>query len=164
MKNDELAKKIKELTNMVSSSEFEVNIFDEVKNDSYQMPDSIKKKVFWLLNKMGIETISCGFEIYSDEGCEGELNNYQLNLIRFSDQAEMFESKEKIKDRFTDEIWDLLEELCIAPMEVISKARNCNSSGSITYEPAKMLIKVEENIDTNESESFDEVVWSKEDE
>lgn len=167
MKNDEIVKKIKELINMLTSSELEVHMVvlsDEVATDSYQIPDSIKKKIFWFLNKMGIETISCGFEIYGDEGCQGDLNNYHLNLVKFSDQAEMFESKEKIKDRFTEEIWDLLEELCVTPMEIVAKWRNCNSSGIITYEPAKMLIKVEENIDTNQSESFDEIVWAKGDE
>lgn len=162
MKNDELVNKIKELTGMVSSSEFEIEVFEEIENDSYQMPDSLKKKVFWLLNKMGIEIISCGFEICGDESSEGDVTNSYLNLVKFSDQAEVFESKEKIKDRFTEEIWDLLSDLCVAPMEIIAKARNCNSSGIITYEPANMLIKVEEDIDANQSESFDQVVWSKE--
>ena len=152
-KTDEsaLVAKIEKLTNEILN--------DEVTGDNISpcLEDSLKKKIFWLLNTMGMKSISFDFTIASDDE-QGDLDEFHLNTAVFQEGDN---ESNNLNNRFSEKVSEALIELCLSPLRLLANCRSMSSNGTITYDPVKMCISVDENIDNNVQEEFDQVVWSK---
>lgn len=178
MNTEMMIKKLNDLKNkIIKDNGFE--IYSDSEN-VFSIKDEIKKKIFLLLTQMGIKEIT--FQFTCDMNCEPENDESVLSESRLSNieyRISDEDNSETLKDRVSEqipipqhriseltkkygaEVVDALYELCLAPAEVIADSAETNRlEGAITYKPMEMSIYLLIAIEEDQSEDFDDLVWS----